>query len=169
MSLTPCGLQTVICTPDLSQAGASTARVTDMNFFKGHPFISAAANYITLTTHQDHQGAAHHLQVRLHHRALKLVFALFIAYHPELQDRMRQPVPHGVLHPLHSGRLCCNRRSVEGCVPPLTAWSTPCCALSPLSGTGALLAELTPATRCGSSASCASGSLVPPWCCSWPL
>ena len=65
---------------------------------------------------KDHQGADHHLQVRLYHRAPEADLRTVHRLHPELQDRLRQPVPHRVLHPLHSGRLCGYRRAVEGCV-----------------------------------------------------
>ncbi len=73
---------------------------TDLNFFEvGTNVRWPAATTSRLYHHQDHQGAAHHLQVRLHHRAPEADLRAVHRIHPELQDRMRQPVPYRVLHP----------------------------------------------------------------------
>ena len=68
---------------------------TDMNFFKSGTTFVGLQNYITAFT------------------TTKITKALIITFKYAF---ITVPLPYCVLHPLHSGRLCCYRRSVEGCI-----------------------------------------------------
>ena len=141
---------------------------TDMNFFKSGTQFVGLANYITaFTTTKITKALLITFKYAFITVPLKLVFALFIAYILNFKIacvnlfRTVYYIPSiwaALLQSPFCGRLC----------SAWTACSTPCCALSPLVWCRAPSGCLTPATRCGSSASCVSGSSVPPWCCSWP-
>ena len=93
---------------------------TDMNFFNGiHQY--GVMNYVTafsdakvtkalVTTFK---YAVSYTHLTLPEADLRSVHRI----HPELQDRLREPVPYRLLHPVHSGRLRCHRRAVEGRFP----------------------------------------------------
>ena len=89
---------------------------TDMNFFNGiHEY--GVMNYITaFTDTKITKALITTFKYAFVTVPLKLIFAVH-RLHPELQDRMREPVPYRLLHSVHSGRLRCHRRSVEGCLP----------------------------------------------------
>ena len=90
---------------------------TDMNFFNGiHQY--GVMNYVTaFSDAKVTKALVTTFKYAFITVPLKLIFALFIRIHPELQDRLREPVPYRLLHPVHSGRLRCHRRAVEGRFP----------------------------------------------------
>ena len=142
---------------------------TDMNFFKSGTQFVGLANYITaFTTTKITKALLITFKYAFITVPLKLVFALFIAYILNFKIacvnlfRTVYYIPSILGGSVAIAVLWKAVFSVDGLLNTVLRAVTFGWCRAP-SGC------LTPATRCGSSASCVSGSLVPPWCCSWPL
>ena len=114
---------------------------TDMNFFNGiHQY--GVMNYVTaFSDAKVTKALVTTFKYAFVTVPLKLIFALFIAYILNFQDRLWNLFRTVLLHPVHSGRLRCHRRAVEGRFPVMMVWSTPSSAPSPSATHRALLAE----------------------------
>ena len=90
---------------------------TDMNFFEGiHEY--GLMNYATAFTNAKITKALiTTFKYAFITVPLKLIFALFIAYILNFKDRLREPVPYHLLHPVHPGRFRGHRRVVESRLP----------------------------------------------------
>ena len=90
---------------------------TDMNFFNGiHQY--GVMNYVTaFSDAKVTKALVTTFKYAFITVPLKLIFCPVHRIHPELQDRLREPVPYRLLHPVHSGRFRCHRRAVEGRFP----------------------------------------------------